>query len=66
MNNKQYYFVVAIDLQTGTKRLDDETLTARFPSGAVWNEDTQQWEEDIQEEYEKALAILNNEKWENE
>jgi len=66
MNNKQYYFVVAIDLQTGTKHIDDDVLNARFPSGAVWNEDTQQWEEDTQEEYEKALAILNNEKWENE
>jgi hypothetical protein len=66
MNNKQYYFVVAVDLGTGTKRIDDETLTARFTGGTVWNENTGEWEQDNDEEYPQALAILNNGEWEKE
>jgi hypothetical protein len=63
---KLYYFVVAVDLETETKHIDDETLTARFPDGAVWNEETEEWEQDIDEEYARALEILNNEHWASE
>jgi hypothetical protein len=49
---KIVYFVVAVDLSTGTKYIDDETLTARFPKG-----------DESYDEYTQALAILNNPEW---
>jgi hypothetical protein len=49
---KIVYFVVAVDLSTGTKYIDDETLTARFPKS-----------DESYEEYTQALAILNNPEW---
>lgn len=64
--DKIVYFVIAVDLSTNTKYIDDEMLMARFGNGVVYNTDTQEWEKETQEEYEKGLAILNLPVWEKE
>lgn len=64
--NKIIYFVVGVDLDTGTKHIDDDILMARFGNGVVYNTDTQEWVDETQEEYEKGLAILNSPEWGND
>ena len=52
---KTIYFVVAVDLETGTKYIDDNMLTS-LPC----------YSEETDEEYTMALSILNNGNWECE
>lgn len=58
--SKQVHFVIVVDLGTGEKFIDDDTLTARFDDGSTWDTDTQEWIEEEEEDYERALAILND------
>lgn len=65
--DKIVYFVVAVDLSTKTKYIDDEMFTiSGFQNGHAYNLDTQEWEKETEEEYAEALAILNNPEWEKE
>jgi hypothetical protein len=64
--DKIVYFVVAVDLSTKTKYIDDETLTAVFPNGSVFDTEQNEWGDESQKEYAQALAILNNSEWETE
>lgn len=64
--DKIIYFVIAVDLSTNTKYIDDETLVARFPHGAVFDTETNEWVHENPDEYAEALAILNNTEWEKE
>lgn len=64
--DKIVYFVVAVDLSTGTKYIDDETLLAVFPNGSVLDTETNEWCKESDEEYTQAVAILNNSEWETE
>lgn len=64
---KTVYFVVAVDLETKTKYIDDEMFTTSgFQNGHAYNIDSQEWEYETEEEYAEALAILNNPEWEKE
>ena len=58
--NKVIYFVVAVDMSTGTKHIDDGLLMERFDSGTMYDTNTQEWEKETEEEYKVALSILNN------
>ena len=64
--DKIVYFVVAVDLSTKTKYIDDETLTAVFPNGSVFDTEQNEWGGESQKEYAQALTILNNSEWETE
>jgi len=59
---KQVHFVVAVDVDTGTISIDDETYTARFSSSeGYWNTETEEWSSDPRQfYYDKALKILNS------
>jgi len=58
------HFVVAVDLETGDKFIDDETFVAKFGFERVWNTETNKWEEeDWDKDYVPALEILNNSDW---
>lgn len=60
--SKIVHFVVAVDLDEGVAFIDDETYTARFPDGGLWDTENElgQWrQEDYETEYLPALEILN-------
>lgn len=64
--DKIIYFVVAVDLSTKTKYIDDEMLVGKFPDGAVLDTETNEWVHENPDEYAEALEILNNPEWEKE
>jgi hypothetical protein len=54
------HFVIAVDIDNKTVHIDDDTFTAVFHNGALYDEDNQEWrEEDYDTEYLPALEILN-------
>lgn len=58
--SRYVHFVVCVDLDNKTTHIDDETLTARFSDGALYDEEKQEWRvEDYDTEYLPALEILN-------
>lgn len=59
---KIVYFVVAVDLETKSAYIDDDTFLARFSRDeAVFDEDAGEWHEDDDlVHYNKALDILNS------
>jgi hypothetical protein len=60
---KTIYFLVAVDLETGTKHIDDDMAASLpYPHLALDNE-TLEWVEETPEEYAKALAVLNSSHW---
>jgi hypothetical protein len=44
---KKHYFIVECWVDNGQPvfHIDHSSLDARFPDGAVWNGDTEQWED---------------------
>lgn len=62
---KVVYFVVAVDLSTKTKYIDDEEFTY-LDNHHAWDIDKAKWVQETDEEYAEALAILNNTEWEKE
>ena len=64
---RQVYFVIAVDLDDKTIRIDDDTFMARFgKEEQVWDDKTSEWREYAEDEYEKAVEILNAKKLESE
>jgi hypothetical protein len=54
------HFVVAVDLDKKTTFIDDDTFTAMFVNGALYDEEKEEWRaEDYDTEYLPALEILN-------
>jgi hypothetical protein len=63
---KRIYFVVAVDLETQTKSIDDRILVDRFTEGPAFDCASGLWTKETDEEYLQALEILNNPEWEKE
>jgi hypothetical protein len=63
---KTIYFVVAVDLETGTKYIDDNMLTSLPCYSLALDNNTKEWTQETDEEYAMALSILNNGNWECE
>jgi hypothetical protein len=59
--NKIVYFLVGVDVDKGTKFIDDEGYTKICQ---LLNRTDEQ--EETQEDYDKAIVILNNSEWEKE
>jgi hypothetical protein len=59
--NKIIYFLVGVDINNGTKFIDDEEFTTICQ---LLNRTDDQKE--TQEDYDKAIVILNNSEWEKE
>lgn len=66
--SRQVHFVVAVDVDEEKLYIDDETYTARFSDNeVVWNTETNEWQEDINNTYyEKALRIFNTKRAEDD
>lgn len=58
MTNKIVYFVVGVNLETGTVFDDPSVACVRFPDGATWDEDEGCWEHETEEDFNKARDIL--------
>ena len=54
------HFVISVDLDTKEKRIDDDTLSAVFHSGTAWDTEKCEWFVEEDDEYQEALAILND------
>ena len=64
---RQVYFVIAVDLDDKTVWIDDDTFVARFGKDEqVWDDKTSEWREYAEDEYENAVAILNEKRLEND
>lgn len=64
---RQVYFVIAVDLDDKTIRIDDDTFMARFgKEEQVWDDLTSVWREDEGSEYLEALELLNTKKLEDD
>ena len=64
---RQVYFVIAVDLDDKTVRIDDDTFVARFSKNEqVWDDETSEWRDYADDEYENAVAILNEKRLEND
>ena len=63
--DKIVYFVVAVDLSTKTKYIDDNRFSS-FEQCHGCDIDNGEWVQETYEEYAEALAILNNTEWEKE
>lgn len=61
MKNKLVYFLVAVDIDKGIKFIDDKEYTEIC---SLLNR--LDAHEETQEDYDKALVILNNPEWEKE
>jgi hypothetical protein len=61
MEKKIIYFLVGVDINNGTKFIDDEEFTTICQ--LLNRTDDQQ---ETQEDYDKAIVILNNPEWEKE
>lgn len=57
---KVIHFVISVDLDTKEKRIDDDTLSAVFHSGTAWDTIANEWVCEDEDEYQEALAILND------
>lgn len=66
--SREVHFVIAVDIDEKTVRIDDETFMARFDfSQQVWNNVTQVWELDPNlESYYEALYLLNTKRLEDD
>jgi len=54
------HFVIAVDIDDKSVHIDDDTFTAKFHEGAVYDEVKQEWrKEDYETEYLPALELLN-------
>jgi hypothetical protein len=54
------HFVIAVDIDNKSVHIDDDTFTAVFHQGAVYDEEKQEWrKEDYETEYLPALELLN-------
>jgi hypothetical protein len=54
------HFVIAVDIDDKSVHIDDDTFTAKFHDGALYDEEKQEWrEEDYETEYLPALELLN-------
>jgi hypothetical protein len=64
---REIHFVVVVDLDDETVRIDDDTFMARFDkSEQVWDAEKSEWREYAEDEYEKAVEILNAKKLEDD
>ena len=59
--NKVVYFLIGVDIDKGIKFIDDEAYTNMLQL-LDKNDDPKE----TQEDYDKALVILNNPEWEKE
>jgi hypothetical protein len=58
---KIVHYVLAINLDEKTKYLDEEATQASFWDGlTVFDDQSNQWEELTGEQFDKAMAILND------
>ena len=57
---KEIHFVITVNLEDKSKRIDDDTLSAVFYNGTGWDTDKQEWFVEEDDEYQEALAILND------
>lgn len=54
------HFVVAVDLDSKTVDIDDDTFSARFGEESLYDDQTEEWrKEDYETEYLPALELLN-------
>lgn len=60
---KIIYFVIAVDLETKSISVDDQTFMARFSeSEQVFDEEAGEWLADEENFYDEAVEILNSKK----
>lgn len=58
---REVSFIIAVDLDSKEVVIDDGSFTARFDSNEqVWDTEVGEWRDFDGDEYEEALAILNN------
>lgn len=55
---KYVHFVVAVNIDTGEVIVDDETFTAKFNEGGLYDEDLNLWRDETDEEGELARQAL--------
>lgn len=60
--SREVHFVVAVDVDTGTISIDDDTYTTRFSGNeGYWDSEAGEWFPDPEQiHYNKALKILNH------
>lgn len=57
---RQVHFVVVVDLDEKSWRVDDDTFTARFGKDeGTWHADVEEWRATTWDENVEALEILN-------
>lgn len=57
---KIVHFVISVNLEDKTKKIDDDTLTAVFHFGTAWDDEKCEWFNETPEELQEALEILND------
>lgn len=58
---KYVHFVISVNLENNEVQIDDDTYTAVFHNGGLYDSETQEWRiEDYDTEYFPALEILNS------
>jgi hypothetical protein len=61
-----HHYVVTFDSETNGWLLDDDTLTARFPDGTVYDHDNEEWRDEYLGDVitdnanETIAAVVNN------
>lgn len=56
---KWVHFVVAVNIDSDEVVIDDDTFTAKFTSGGLYDDQTNQWRDEDEEEGEKARQALS-------
>lgn len=55
---KYVHFVVAVNLDTNEVIIDDDTFTAKFPDGGLYDEELNLWRDEEEDEGEQARQAL--------
>ena len=56
---KYVHFVIAVNLDTKEVIVDDDTFTARFQDGGLYDEELGLWRDETDDEGELARQIIN-------
>jgi 5,10-methenyltetrahydromethanopterin hydrogenase len=52
------HFVIAVDLDDKSAVLDDDTFMAKFPDGGLWDDVSEEWRDETDEECEQARILM--------
>lgn len=58
MARRFVHFVVSVDIDNKVVSFDNDTFDAKFPFGGLFDEETGEWREETEDEFEEARILM--------